>query len=330
MAELVRTLTADRGDSGRRLDLMLRRHLADLGAATRTRLQGWIAGGLVTVNGAPVTRVSTRTLFGDVVQVHVPAAHTPQPMEAESAAIQVVYEDDDLLALDKPAGMVVHPTYRNTRGTVMNALLWHARAWPHGRRPSLVGRLDKDTSGLLLVAKTPAMHRALQQAGDAGAIDKDYLAIVHGRVPASVSIDLPLGRDPDDRRRIVVTTAGARSLTRVEPLGTRVVDGIAVSLLRCRLVTGRTHQIRVHLAARGWPIVGDSTYGSMAAVAPCAPFAAAVRAFPRQALHAWRVALTQPVTRHSLWLESCVPGDMQHLCDLAGLAPSTPAIAGIP
>ncbi len=238
----LRILTADRGDAGLRLDLVLRRHLTDVDAATRTHIQAWIENGHVTVNGTPVRRVSARAARGDVVAVALPDAVPRRVMAAEDVRLDILYEDDHLLALNKPAGIVVHPSYRHAAGTLMNALLWHARAWPEGRRPSLVGRLDKWTSGIVIVAKTAAVHTALQRAfaasapavatgfgaagpafaarfGAAGS-EKDYLAVVYGRVNvARGEIDLRIGHDASNRRRMVASAkAGAPSLTRFERL----------------------------------------------------------------------------------------------------------------
>jgi len=261
----------------------------------------------------------------------------------------------------------MHPSYKNAAGTLLNALLWHARDWPAPQRPSLVGRLDKLTSGVVIVAKTAAIHAAFQRTmassraekraaattgritdlvsrqardalslskGDAtmdlhhglqshdAASEKDYLAVVYGRVNvAHGEIDLRLGKDRHDPRRMVASAhAGAHSLTRFERLARVPAPGAGLSLLRCRLATGRTHQIRVHLAARGWPIVGDPAYGEprWSQIAD-APLAAALRAFPRQALHAWRVAVTHPVTRERLVFEAPVPRDLAELMNQAGL-----------
>jgi 23S rRNA pseudouridine1911/1915/1917 synthase len=329
-----RILTADRGDAGRRLDLVLRRHLTDVHTATRTRVQAWIVNGQVTVNGTPVRRVAARAALGDLVSVALPAESEARRrvIAAEDVGLAILFEDDHLLALDKPAGVVMHPSYKNAAGTLLNALLWHARDWPAPQRPSLVGRLDKLTSGVVLVAKTAAIHAALQRAtsssnrqtfaeGDA-ASEKDYLAVVYGRVNvARGEIDLRLAKDRYDRRRIVASAhAGAPSLTRFERLARVPAPGAGLSLLRCRLVTGRTHQIRVHLAARGWPIVGDPAYGEPRwSQIGDAPLAAALRAFPRQALHAWRVAVTHPITRERLVLEAPVPRDLDDLMNEAGL-----------
>lgn len=305
-------MTADRGDAGIRLDLVLHRHLADLAGASRTRVQSWIENGQVTVNGAPVRRVSLRAAFGDVVAVAIENVAPRRSMAAENVALRVLFEDEHLLVLDKPSGVVVHPAYCNAEGTLMNALVWHARAWPPPQRPSLVNRLDKLTSGLVIVAKHPAAHRALQRAIGSGQTEKDYLAVVYGPVSIALGeIDLCLGRDPSDRRRVIASPdAGAPSLTRFE----RLARAGNLALLRCRLVTGRMHQIRVHLAARGWPIVGDPVYGEprWSRIADPA-LAATLRAFPRQALHAWRIALTHPITSERLSIEAPVPRDLDDL-----------------
>jgi 23S rRNA pseudouridine1911/1915/1917 synthase len=324
-------LTADRGDEGLRLDLVLRRHLTDVRSATRTRVQSWIEHGLVTVNGVPVRRVSTRAALGDIVSIALPDEAPRAAMAAEDVRLDVLYEDDCLLAIDKPAGLVVHPTFKHLKGTLMNALLWHARAWPAPQRPSLVSRLDKLTSGVIIVAKDAAAHAALQRAmatpasakgvGEAGA-EKDYLAVVYGRVNvARGDIDLRLGRDHSDRRKIVASVdVGAESLTRFERLARVAAPRAGLSLLRCSLLTGRTHQIRVHLAARGWPIVGDAVYGEPRWSQVADPLlAATLRAFPRQALHAWRVAFTHPITRARVTIEAPLPRDLEALLDASGL-----------
>jgi 23S rRNA pseudouridine1911/1915/1917 synthase len=325
MALPTRVLTADRGDEGVRLDLVLRRHLTDLRRATRTRVQSWIARGLVTVNGTPVRRVSTRAALGDIVSVMLPDEEPRAVMAAEDVRLDVLYEDEYLLAIGKPAGVVVHPTFKHTTGTMMNALLWHARAWPAFQRPSLVSRLDKLTSGLVVVARTGAAHAALQRAMAANDSEKDYLAVVYGRVNvARGEIDLRLGRDRSDHRRVAASaTVGAESLTRFERLASVAAPRAGLSLLRCRLSTGRTHQIRVHVAARGWPIVGDPEYGEPRWSLVDDPLLAAkLRTFPRQALHAWRVAFTHPMTRARVTIEAPVPRDIGDLLAAAGLHPA--------
>jgi 23S rRNA pseudouridine1911/1915/1917 synthase len=242
-----RIVTADRGDTGRRLDLVLRRHLTDIDTATRTRVQTWIEDGRVTVNGTIVRRVAVRAALGDVVAVVLPDGLSPHVMTAEAVTLDVLYEDGHLLALDKPAGVVVHPGYRNTEGTLLNAVLWHARRWPAPQRPSIVGRLDKLTSGIVIVAKSAGVHAALQRTMGSTDTRKDYLALVYGRLKeARGEIDLRLGRDPSDRRRVVASTRlGAPSLTRFE----RIARG------GCRSWTRRSPRscgpFRARLSTRG-------------------------------------------------------------------------------
>lgn len=219
------------------------------------------------------------------------------PPEPEPLDISILFEDDHLIAIDKAPGMVVHPTYRNWSGTLLNAVLWHVR----GRTnvlPRIITRLDKDTSGIVLVALTPHVHAQVQRDATAGRVRKEYLAVVRGTPdPPRGSIALPLGRSLEDRRRVVVTDAGQRCHTVYEVLS----SSNGHSLVRCELVTGRTHQIRVHLAAHGWPIAGDRVYGEPDA------------AVTRQALHAWRLALTHPVTQEPLKIEASMPSDLQRL-----------------
>ncbi len=320
----IRTFTTDRGDDGRRIDLVLRRHLAGVEAATRTRVQRWIEDGAVTVNGRRACKTASRIGLGDVIAIAIPHAAdaTRSTMQAERGHLDILFEDDYLLAINKPAGVVVHPTHAHTTGTLMNALLWHARRWASTHRPSIVGRLDKLTSGIVLVAKTPAVHAALQRALAASASEKDYLAVVYGRVNiAEGRIALRLSRDRVDRRKVAASEhTGAESLTRFVRLGRVRAPRVGLTLLRCRLMTGRTHQIRAHLAARGWPIVGDPVYGQPRWRRIVDPHLAdSLRAFPRQALHAWRLACAHPVTRSRLDVEAPLPLDMRGLLDSADL-----------
>jgi 23S rRNA pseudouridine1911/1915/1917 synthase len=205
--------------------------------------------------------------------------------------LEILFEDEWVLAVDKPAGLVVHPTYKNVSGTLLDTLREHDA----NSRFFLVGRLDRLTSGVVIAAKTHDAYVALQRAwADA---DKEYVAVVHGLVdPARGEIDLPLGTDPGHRRRRVVRPDGAPSVTRFERLG--YSEMIGMSLLRCRPATGRRHQIRVHLAARGWPVVGDAVYGR------------ALDGFPRHALHARRIGLVHPTTGAALRLVAPVPGEI--------------------
>lgn len=199
------------------------------------------------------------------------------------------------MAVNKPPGMIVHPTYKNTSGTLVNALLAH-RVLP--TTPGVITRLDKNTSGLVLIALTSQVHMHAQRDAHAGLTKKEYLAVVYG-APAGASgvITLPLARSSEDRRRVVVSDDGAAAETRYEVVGCAG----ELSLVRCELITGRTHQIRVHLAAIGWPIAGDPTYGR--------PHPA----IDRQALHAWRIALPHPLTREPLSVTAPIPADMRAL-----------------
>lgn len=316
------TFAADRGDVAHRLDHAVQRHVPGAYGLSRSRLQRLVAAGRVLVNGVPARRAAQRLAAGDVVAIDAAAAPPPSPPEAERLPLDVVYEDDDLLVICKPAGMVAHPTGAVRSGTVINALLGRAT---HGSSspawlPRLVQRLDRQTSGLMIVARSAAVHAALQR--DRADIVKDYLAVVWGRpVPRQGEIDSCLGRDPLDRRRMMVRPSGAPSDTHYAVLAHSTGTKRGLSLVRCRLGSGRTHQIRVHLADRGWPIVGDPVYGH----APRQRLAAVdldrqARAFGRQALHAWRLRLRLPSSREIIALEAPLPEDLRLLLTNAGLA----------
>jgi 23S rRNA pseudouridine1911/1915/1917 synthase len=315
------TFTADRGDAGRRLDHVLRRHLQRLDIATRTRVQTWIREGRVTINGVAARRAAARTDAGDVIGVEVTEAARRSHAAPEDLPVDILYEDDDLIVVNKAAGIVVHPTYAHPSGTMLNALLWRARDWPSGQRPSIVGRLDKFTSGLVVAAKSPDVHARLQRALHSPRAEKLYLAVVYGRVRANRgTIDRALARAPGDRRRVVASAGGAPSVTRFEALSRVAAPRAGLAVLRCRLMTGRMHQIRVHLASRGWPIVGDAKYGEPRWQQVIDPDLAAILSrFPRQALHAWRLVFDHPSTRQRLTVESPVPPDIAALASAAGL-----------
>jgi 23S rRNA pseudouridine1911/1915/1917 synthase len=302
-----RSIGLDRGDHGLRVDRVLLRHLRDEKRVSRNQIQKWIDAGDVLVNGVIAPRAAWRVQAGDDLRVRLADVPKREKPRAEAIPIEVLYEDDDLIAVNKPAGIVVHPSYKNTTGTLMNGLLDYAKSWPAGSTPALLGRLDKLTSGLVIVTKRAEIHGALQRAMAARRIDKDYLAIVRGRpTPIRGTIDLALDRDPWDRRRITVTDRGGQpSVTRYE----RVATANGFALMRCRLITGRTHQIRVHLSAKKWPIVGDAVYGDNAAEPK----------FGRQALHSWRVAFRQPKTGREIVIEAPLPEDMRDLAAAVGL-----------
>ncbi len=313
------SFVADRGDIAHRLDQTVQRHLPGAFGLSRSRIQRLVAAGNVLVNGVPARRAAQRVAAGDLVAIDAVAAAAPAAAVAEALPLDVVYEDDDLLVVNKPAGMVAHPTSGRRSGTVLNAVLGRAEADVTAWTPRLVQRLDKDTSGLMIVAKSGAVQTALQR--DREGIVKDYLAVVWGRPsPRQGEIDGPLGRDPLDRRRVVVRHAGAAALTSYAVLAQSTGAEHGLSLLGCRLGTGRTHQIRVHLADRNWPLVGDPTYGR----APRRRIRATAldrhaRAFPRQALHAWRIRLRLPTSGQVIDLEAPVPEDLAALIAAARL-----------
>jgi 23S rRNA pseudouridine1911/1915/1917 synthase len=280
----------------------------------------------VAVNDRAITRAAARIGAGDRIALSVPAGtvaprRSPQP---EDVPLDICYEDEVLLVVNKPAGIVTHPTYKHDSGTLLNALLGHARLWPSPQRPSLVGRLDKLTSGLVVVAKTKAIHALLQKESASAGTQKDYLAVVYGRVSqARGTIEANLLRDANDRRKVTTSNLhGRRSVTQFERLACVSAPAVGLTLLRCRLITGRMHQIRAHLATRGWPIVGDPVYGRpLWEAVRDAHLKEVLRAFPRQALHAWRLAIRHPVTRKPLHVEAEVPPDLAALLEAAGLEP---------
>ena len=289
---------ADRGDARLRLDQILVRRVLDISRMSRSAAQRWIETGAVSIDGRTVRRASARVREGAHVQVIPPAGAVrkavPQP---ESADLRILHDDDAFIAIDKPPGIVVHPSYKQASGTLLNALLWHARE-RDGLRPGILTRLDKGTSGLVLVAWTAEVHRTMQRDAAAGAIRKEYLAVVSGQPrPRAGTITAPLARDPGDRRRVVIAGGGAPSETRYSV----VAEHGPLALLRCELVTGRTHQIRVHLAARGWPVIGDAVYG------------VASPTMARPALHAWRITLPHPITRTPMTIIAPVPDDIANL-----------------
>ena len=321
MDEQWRSITLDRGDVGVRIDRVLLRHLRDQKGVSRNRIQTWIDQGGVLINGAAPARASWRVRAGDELLVRVAAMPVRGKPKPEDIPIAVLYEDDDLLAVNKPPGIVVHPSFRNTTGTLLNGLLARAQSWPAGSVPALLGRLEKLTSGVVLVTKRAAIHAQLQRAMAAHRIEKDYFAIVQGKPPARGTIDLALDRDPWDHRRVTVTDRGGqRAVTKFERLAT----ASGYSTVLCRLITGRTHQIRVHLAAKGWPIVGDATYGirlrpDNTKEIRLKPDITSALAFPRQALHAWRMSLRHPRTHELMSLEAPLPADMRELARDLGL-----------
>lgn len=319
----LRTFRADRGDARERLDRVLLRHLADLPDLSRTKVQAWVEEGYVLVNGRP-RKVAERVQAGDEVAVTLPPPPPPRPeLVPQEIPLSVLHEDAHLLVVDKPAGLVVHPAVGHRDGTLVNALLWRSRDWGgDADRPGLVHRLDKDTSGVLMVAKTDAAHAGIARAMRARTIRKEYLAVVYGVPPLRKgTVDLRIQRDRADRKRMAASrTEGRESTTLYEVLSESALERRGLCLLLCRLVTGRTHQIRVHLKAIAHPIVGDPVYGAARWKGiRDAALAAACRDFPRQALHAWRLTLAHPVTGDLLTFVAPVPPDVAALLAAAGL-----------
>ena len=268
---------------------------------SRSRLAGWIDAGTVTLDGH-VAAGKRKLAGGERIVVAVPddtpaLADAPQPIP-----LAVVHEDAAILVVNKPAGLVVHPGSGNRDGTLLNALLHHAPALAALPRAGIVHRLDKDTSGLLVVARTAVAQTDLVRQLAARTVKREYVAVVRGDLARAVTVDAPIGRHPTARTTMAVVAAGKPARTHVTP----VERFGSATLVNCALETGRTHQIRVHLAAIGHALVGDPTYGGRRA-------AAGVPAFARQALHAARLGLVHPETHRARQFEAPLPVDLAAL-----------------
>jgi 23S rRNA pseudouridine1911/1915/1917 synthase len=322
----------DAARAGERLDRFLQACAPDL---SRTRLQGLIVAGAVAVDGRPA-RPSQRVRAGARVALSVPLpealALAPEPIP-----LDIVHEDPDVLVVNKPAGLVVHPGAGHRTGTLVHALLAHCGPALSGiggaRRPGIVHRLDRGTSGLLMVAKTDAAHQALARQLKARTVERRYLALVHGRVPAAEGVvEAPIGRDPRDRLRMAVRPEGAGrpAVTRYR-VTERFEHPAPLTLLEVVLGTGRTHQIRVHLGHLGHPVVGDRTYRRRGAP-PLAPeLAARVAALGGQALHAAVLGFAHPRTGARLRFEAPPPAPLAALLGwlralAAGPVPAAPRL----
>jgi 23S rRNA pseudouridine1911/1915/1917 synthase len=311
--------------AGKRLDQILAKHLADL---SRSHLQKLIRAGQVRAGGRTLVEPSARIKRGDVLTIQLPEPEPAKPA-AEPIALAIVYEDEHVLVLDKPAGMVVHPAAGHASGTLVNALIAHCGDSLAGiggvKRPGIVHRLDKDTSGLLVVAKTDFAYRGLQKQfsshGADGALTRVYDAIVWGDMDVSRGrIDAPLARSTANRTKISVVRppAGRSAVTNYEVTARyRNTEGRPIACrLDVRLETGRTHQIRVHMAYIGHPLLGDRTYGAGHAASARllgARARAALVALGRQALHAKHLGFLHPASGRQLAFDSPLPADLARL-----------------
>lgn len=309
MSESLLTLVLPPDVAGQRLDQALARVLPQY---SRARLQQWIDEARVTANGR-VPRRSDRVAGGEQIEirvVEVPAGD----WQAEAIPLRIVYEDDALLVIDKPAGLVVHPGAGNPEGTLLNALLHHTPALNTLPRAGIVHRIDKETTGLLVVAKTEPARLDLMRQLKARTLSREYLALVQGIVIAGGTVDAPIARHAQTRTRMAVSERGKPAVShyRVEK------KFRAHTLLRVKLESGRTHQIRVHMAHLKHPLVGDPVYGGRLHLPKGASDALveSLRAFRRQALHAARLGLVHPVSGEAMGWESPLPEDMRALIAL--------------
>jgi 23S rRNA pseudouridine1911/1915/1917 synthase len=317
--ELVVVAAAD----GMRLDAWLAGAIEHLGRNHAKRL---IQGGHVAIGGRTIVEPKRPVKPGEAIVVDVPPAAKAEP-EGEAIPLAIVYEDDVLIVIDKPAGLVVHPAAGNHTGTLVNALIAHCGATLSGiggvARPGIVHRLDKDTTGLMVVAKTDRAHRGLAAQfadhGRTGPLERGYLALVWGAPGRPQgTVDAPLGRSTRNREKIEIRRTGGREAIthyRVEEKYGPAERPLA-ALVECQLETGRTHQIRVHLASLGHPVVGDRAYGSGFATKTALlpePARALAAAFPRQALHAFLLGFEHPVTGEEMRFEAPLPADMEEL-----------------
>ncbi|MES1954644.1 23S rRNA pseudouridine(1911/1915/1917) synthase RluD [Salinisphaera hydrothermalis] len=298
--------------AGTRLDKTLAELLPDY---SRSRLKQWLTNGDLTVDGgspAPKTAVAG----GEAVRLSVPETPHDAEVEPERIALDIIYEDDSILVLDKPAGLVMHPGAGNRDGTLQNALVAHDPALAALPRAGIVHRLDKDTSGILVVAKTFAAHKQLIEDLAERTVKREYEAVAVGVMTAGGHVDAPIDRHPVDRKKMAVREEGREAVTHY-----RVISRYrAHTHIRCQLETGRTHQIRVHMAYARYPLLGDPVYGRRLSVPKDSSeaFAGALRGFKRQALHAATLGLTHPATGEAMQWSAPRPADFEQL--LAALA----------
>jgi len=315
-------ITVDDASAGTRLDVWLAAALPDL---SRSRHKDLILSGAVTVDGKAMTEPKYRVKPGESIALAVPPPADPEPA-AQAIALDILYEDDALIVINKPVGLVVHPAPGNEDGTLVNALIHHCGDTLKGiggvRRPGIVHRLDKDTSGVMVVAKTEAAHNALAAQfadhGRTGPLERLYTAFVWGiPQPWRGTVETLIGRDPGNRLKQAVLASGGRTaITHYRAEARFGEEKWTVSRVACRLETGRTHQIRVHLAHLGHPLLGDRTYGAGFATKANAlpdPLGALVRGLGRQALHAGVLGFAHPETGAVMRFEAPLPPDLDAL-----------------
>ncbi|MGD8207618.1 MAG: 23S rRNA pseudouridine(1911/1915/1917) synthase RluD [Thiohalocapsa sp.] len=301
----------DLAQNGWRLDQALASCLPEF---SRSRIQGWIETGMVRVDGARC-RPSTRVRGGERARIHALLEPVGE-CRPESLPLDIVFEDEHLLVINKPAGLVVHPAAGNWHGTLQNGLLHRDPALGLLPRCGIVHRLDKDTSGLLVVARTPLAHRSLTEQLQARTVTREYRALVVGELQEGGRVDAPIGRHPTRRTSMAVVPGGRPAVTEY-----RVLERYpGYTLLGVRLLTGRTHQIRVHMASLRMPLVGDPVYGGRQHADRRLPEAAraAVQRFPRQALHALRLGLDHPARGEPVRWEVAMAPDLAELIELLG------------
>lgn len=293
--------------SGQRFDLVLASLYPE---HSRSRLQEWIRQGLVLLDGDPA-EVRQKVWGGEAVDLLLPEAVADDQCQADPVPFPVVFEDEHILVVDKPAGLVVHPGNGNWNGTLQNGLLHYAPHLAGIPRAGIVHRLDKDTSGLMVVAKTLEAQTDLVRQLQARTVKRHYLALAHGLLTGGGTVDQPLGRHPSQRTKMAVVRQGREARTHYTP----EERFAACTLVECRLDTGRTHQIRVHMAYLGHPLVGDPVYGKRKSGG------ALLDAFPRQALHARRLGLIHPASKAAMFWESSLPEDFATLLEQLRHAP---------
>lgn len=316
-------LVVDEANAGGRVDAVLAKEHPIL---SRSRIKDLILAGAVTIDGKPVNEPKYRLKGGETIVLLAPPPEDPEPA-AEDIPLDILYEDDQLIVINKPVGMVVHPAPGSPNGTLVNALIFHCGESLKGiggvKRPGIVHRLDRDTSGVMVAAKTEKAHKHLSAQfadhGRTGPLHRAYTAFAWGTTHSGVgSVDAPLGRDPGNRLKQAVRKDGREAITHYNVEARYGDEGWDITRIQCQLETGRTHQIRVHMAHIGHPLVADQVYASgYATKLNKLPeeLAGAVRALGRQALHAAELGFEHPVTKEEMMFEADLPDDLQVLQD---------------